>query len=292
MDKASQAAKRRQDKHHKKVPPPKPAKAKQTEKPKAPDVQHTAPLVVVEARYSKRQIEQNWNEKRDLPAGHDDGSDDEQLGAADFEKLLELPASSGGHFLLSSEKHWLEPDSGLPGADEKNRFGEYFHIDTKQLRASLGAIPFYQRYGYDEALFGARDLNLMRQKAEMIAQKLKHTNTNTSSFTDSQKGKETTTLLEKPRPTPCLVGSMALPKETTESSELGNVTRELDVIVEKKFDALTIEPKVTPVTTVETVPETSIAKSETSGKSVPTSSPSSNDTKEDIQQWLDDILEL
>ncbi|XP_058060044.1 uncharacterized protein LOC131210769 [Anopheles bellator] len=289
MDKASQAAKRRQDKHHKKVPPPKPAKAKQTEKPKAPDVQHTAPLVVVEARYSKRQIEQNWTEQRELPKGRNDDSDDEQLGAADFEKLLELPASSGGHFLLSSEKHWLEPDSGLPGTDEKDRFGQYFHIDTKQLRTSLGAIPFYQRYGYDEALFGARELNLMRQKAETIAQKLNQANTNMNNFTDSQKVKETTSLPERPRPTPCLVGSMALPKETSKPSDPYNVTRETDAVVEKKFDALTIEQTITQVTAVETVPETSIVKPEHSPKSVP---PSTKDTKEDIQQWLDDILEL
>uniref|UniRef100_A0A182QGX9 Uncharacterized protein n=1 Tax=Anopheles farauti TaxID=69004 RepID=A0A182QGX9_9DIPT len=151
MDKSSLAAKRRQDKSHKKVPPPKPAKQK-ADKPKAPEVQHTAPLVVHDDRYGKRQLQQNWTEGRDFPPSGSD-TEDEQLQAADFEKLLELPPSSGGHFLLSSEKHWLQSSTDLLGEDENNRYSEYFRIDTKQLNARLGCIPFFERHGYDEALF-------------------------------------------------------------------------------------------------------------------------------------------
>ncbi|XP_050101401.1 uncharacterized protein LOC126581639 [Anopheles aquasalis] len=306
MDKAAQAAKRRQDKSHKRVPPPKPNK--QTGKPSAakpepPEVQHTAPLVVVEARYSKREITQNWTEDRELPAGEGSSSEDEQLNAADFEKLLELPPSSGGHFLLSSEKHWLNPDTGLPGDDERNGYGEYFRIDTKQLNASLGCIPFYQRQGYDEKLFTASELNLMRQKAELQREKW-------------GKGKENMIPTvppapTKPRPVPCLVSPFASPKDETAAKPrppaclVGTAALPRDKIkvneesvvkvharkeepkkvpvLESKLAELKIEPKQV----TKLVPST-----ETLGQQQSTSKPESNDTKEDIQQWLDDILDI
>uniref|UniRef100_A0A182N692 Uncharacterized protein n=1 Tax=Anopheles dirus TaxID=7168 RepID=A0A182N692_9DIPT len=205
MDKSSLAAKRRQDKSHKKVPPPKPTK--QRGKPKEPEVQHTAPLVVCDDRYGKRQLQQNWTEERDLPASGSD-TEDEQLQAADFEKLLELPPSSGGHFLLSTEKHWLQPSTDLPGEDEHNRYSEYFRIDTKLLNASLGCIPFYERHGYDEALFSTLELNLMRQKAEQ------QTNKYLQNFADqlggklgavSRESKQNMSSPKKPQPPPCLI---------------------------------------------------------------------------------------
>lgn len=264
-------------------------------------MQHTAPLVVVEARYSKREIKQNWTEDRELPAAEGSSSEDEQLNAADFERLLELPPSSGGHFLLSSEKHWLNPDTGLPGDDERNSYGEYFRIDTKQLNASLGCIPFYQRQGYDENLFTVSELNVMRQKAEVQREKW-------------GKGKEnmTSTLPAptKPRPAPCLVGPFGLPKDETVAKSrptaclVGTAALPRDEIkvkdesvvaepmkedlkkaprLESKLEELKIEPKQ--VTKV--VPPTA-----TISQQQPTSKPAPNDTKEDIQQWLDDILDI
>uniref|UniRef100_A0A182J1F4 Uncharacterized protein n=1 Tax=Anopheles atroparvus TaxID=41427 RepID=A0A182J1F4_ANOAO len=155
MDKTDLRNKRRQDKSHKKVPPPKPGKQTVTLKvtrTTVPEVQHTAPLVVCDQRYGKRQIQQNWTEDRDLPSDGNE-SEDEQLNAADFEKLLAVPPSTSGHFLLSSEKHWLAPETGLLGEDQKTCYNEYFRIDTKLLNASLECIPFHQRLGYDESLF-------------------------------------------------------------------------------------------------------------------------------------------
>uniref|UniRef100_A0A2M4CR90 Uncharacterized protein n=1 Tax=Anopheles darlingi TaxID=43151 RepID=A0A2M4CR90_ANODA len=306
MDKAAQAAKRRQDKSHKRVPPPKPNKQTgktAAVKPEPPEVQHTAPLVVVEARYSKREIKQNWTEDRELPTAEGSSSEDEQLNAADFEKLLELPPSSGGHFLLSSEKHWLNPDTGLPGDDERNGYGEYFRIDTKQLNASLGCIPFYQRQGYDEKLFTGSELNLMRQKAELQKEKW-------------GKGKEnmipTTPAPTKPRPAPCLVGPFALPKDETPAKPtrptaclVGAAALPRDECKAKEKSVVDVEPrkeepkklsvletkleelKIEPTPVVKVVPSSATLSQQQS-----TSKSGGNDSKEDIQQWLDDILDI
>uniref|UniRef100_A0A182PNC9 Uncharacterized protein n=1 Tax=Anopheles epiroticus TaxID=199890 RepID=A0A182PNC9_9DIPT len=298
MDKASFAAKRRQDKFHKKPPPPKPAKQKSG--PKPPDVQHTAPLVVCDDRYGKHQIQQNWTEDRDLPTSDSEDTEDEQLQAADFEKLLELPPSSASHFLLSSEKRWLQPDTDLPGEDEKNRYSEYFRIDTKLLNASLGCIPFYERHGYEQTLFSTLELNLMRQKAEL------NTNKFQQSFADqlatssvktgppSQNNKENMPLPRKPQPTPCFVGKFAKPPMDgsigDRDAKQPSAGKESVGSIEEKLGELKIKPdpkqnvsKLVPI--VDPTVPTPITKPATTANEV-------KDTKEDIQQWLDDILDI
>uniref|UniRef100_A0A182KCG0 Uncharacterized protein n=1 Tax=Anopheles christyi TaxID=43041 RepID=A0A182KCG0_9DIPT len=245
-------AKRRQDKVHKKPPPPKPTKQRTTTKP--PEIQHTAPLVVCDDRYGKREIQQNWTEERNLPSSDSD-TEDEQLQAADFEKLLELPPSSATHFLLSSEKRWLNPDTELPGEDEKNRYSEYFRVDTKLLNASLGCIPFYERHGYDQALFSTLELNLMRQKAEIHTNKFQQTFADqlSSSIKDdgptSQKNKENMPLPRKPQPTPCFVGKFAKPMmedsvREAETNQQLSVVKEPVKPVEAKLSELKIEPEM------------------------------------------------
>uniref|UniRef100_A0A182TSR2 Uncharacterized protein n=1 Tax=Anopheles melas TaxID=34690 RepID=A0A182TSR2_9DIPT len=291
-----QEAKRRQDKVHKKPPPPKPAKQKGG--PKPPEVQHTAPLVVCDDRYGKRQIQQNWTEERNLPSSDSD-TEDEQLLAADFEKLLELPASSASHFLLSSEKRWLQPDTDLPGEDEKNRYSEYFRIDTKLLNASLGCIPFYERHGYDETLFSTLELNLMRQKAEIHTNKFQQTfadqlSSNAKVGPVSQKHKENMPPPpRKPQPTPCFVGKFASPKLNdsvggTETNQL-HVSKEPVKPVEAKLSELKIEPEVSK-TVPKIVPKVEPTVATTSTN--PSPQGSGKDSKEDIQQWLDDILDI
>uniref|UniRef100_A0A182SEX8 Uncharacterized protein n=1 Tax=Anopheles maculatus TaxID=74869 RepID=A0A182SEX8_9DIPT len=294
MDKASFAAKRRQDKIHKKAPPPKPAKQKSNQK--APEIQHTAPLVVCDDRYGKRQLQQNWTEDRDLPSSDSD-TDDGQLQAADFEKLLELPPSTASHFLLSSEKRWLQPDTELPGEDEKNRYSELFRIDTKLLNASLGCIPFYERHGYDQTLFSPLELNLMRQKAEINTKQFEQKfaeqlPAKTQPGPISRNIKESMPLPKKPQPAPCFVGAFAKPKESiaVKSAETKHVPTDVVPIqpIETKMKELTVNPKPSENVT-KVVP--------TAGKTVQpvTTKPppsTTNDTKEEIQQWLDDILDI
>ncbi|XP_050070712.1 uncharacterized protein LOC126558702 [Anopheles maculipalpis] len=295
MDKAAFAAKRRQDKLHKKPPPPK--QTKQKSKQKAPEVQHTAPLVVYDDRYGKRQLQQNWTKDRDLPSSDSD-ADDGQLQAADFEKLLELPPSSANHFLLSSEKRWLQPDTELPGDDEKNDYSEYFRIDTKLLNASLGCIPFYERHGYDPELFSTLEINLMRQKAEINTKQYQQKfadqlSSHTQSGPVSRSNKENMPLPKKPSPTPCLVGAFAKPKDDSTTIK-SPVTKHVPV------DMISINPIETKMSELEIHPEQREKVAEVMPTSVPTVQPvatkpnssSTNDTKEDIQQWLDDILDI
>uniref|UniRef100_A0A182LRC5 Uncharacterized protein n=1 Tax=Anopheles culicifacies TaxID=139723 RepID=A0A182LRC5_9DIPT len=297
MDKAAYAAKRRQDKFHKKPPAPKPAKQKSTQK--APEVQHTAPLVVCDNRYGKRQLQPNRTEDQDLPSSDSD-TDDGQLQAADFEKLLELPPSSANHFLLSSEKRWLQQDTDLPGEDEQNRYSEYFRIDTKLLNASLGCIPFYERHGYDPALFSTLELNLMRQKAEIHTKKYQNTygdqlsSTITNSGPISRSKKESMPLPNKPHPPPCFVGAFGKPMEesSAKSPETKRVPMDKPIqpnTLQTKMSELAVEPKPSKLITNIVAPTVPTGQTVTTTKQ-PAGAP--KDTKEEIQQWLDDILDI
>ncbi|XP_053660023.1 uncharacterized protein LOC128709062 [Anopheles marshallii] len=291
MEKAAYAAKRRQDKFHKKAPAPKPAKQKSSQK--APEVQHTAPLVVCDARYGKRQLQQNRTIDQSLSSSD---TDDEQL--QDFEKLLELPPSSANHFLLSSEKRWLQPDTDLPGEDEQNRYSEYFRIDTKLLNASLGSIPFYERHGYDEALFSTLELNLMRQKAEI--QKNKYQQLYGDQLpSKSQPGpvsrskRANMPLPNKPHPPPCFVGAFAKPGNdlSATSTETKHVSLDKNSAnsLQTKMSELAVEPALSKSVTKVVLPTVPTVQTATT-----TQQPagSSKDTKEEIQQWLDDILDI
>ncbi|XP_058115960.1 uncharacterized protein LOC131284429 [Anopheles ziemanni] len=287
MDKTDFRKKRQQDKFHKKAPPQKPNK-QPAGPPKTSEVQHTAPLIVCDQRYGKRQLQQNWTEDRDRPCD-DSESEDEQLNAADFETLLSVPPSTSGHFLLSSEKHWLAPETGLIGDDHKNRFSEYFRIDTKLLNASLKCIPFYERHGYDQGLFNADELNLMRQKAEI----------QTSTYNTLTKRQDTHSEMDvvKPsKPVPCLVGKNALPKAGSEQPKsidrpIVNPSQRPEgaptVGVEARIADLTID--ASPI--VKTMPA-SPSSSSVPRKPIHTAPPTGKETKEDIQQWLDDILDI
>uniref|UniRef100_A0A4Y0BGT3 Uncharacterized protein n=1 Tax=Anopheles funestus TaxID=62324 RepID=A0A4Y0BGT3_ANOFN len=293
MDKSSYAAKRRQDKVHKKPPPPKPAKQKSSQK--APEVQHTAPLVVCDDRYGKRQLQQNRNVDQGLSPSDSD-SDDGQLHAPDFEKLLELPPSSANHFLLSSEKRWLHPDTDLPGEDEQNRYSEYFRIDTKLLNASLGCIPFYERHGYDQGLFSTLELNLMRQKADSHTNKFQQTYADqlpsqTQSGPISRK-KENMPPPKKPQPPPCFVGAFAKPvDDSSAKSPQTKYEPEKDSTnaMETKMRKLAVDPEPSKIVTNVVAPTVPAVQTVTTTKQ-PAST--SKDTKEEIQQWLDDILDI
>lgn len=145
MDKSIGANKRRQDKRHKKPHPVQGSSVKSVAKiePVA-----TTPLVVIDDRYSKRLIEPNLNSYRNI-SPIDSGSDDEQLNAADLEKLLYMPPSAGGHFFLSTEKHWeAEAEEQTITSGKTGQYGHYFQVDTKKLNTSIRSIPLFERNEY------------------------------------------------------------------------------------------------------------------------------------------------
>ena len=112
-----------------------------------------------DSQYSKGTVQVDW-EKRKLPEEieQEENSEDDQL---DFAELLQMPASVSGHFFFSTEKNWESESSSIINSKAK-----YFHLDTKVLNSCLKSIPFNERQGYENQLFSDFQLKSMKFTAE------------------------------------------------------------------------------------------------------------------------------
>lgn len=288
----------------------------------------SAPLIVYDDPFSRRPVESNWNSSRNLSSGGSD-SEDEQLRAADFEKLLQMPPSVSGHFFLSTEKHWttdsedvsITSGSGKPG----QQYGQYFQIDTKQLNASLATIPFYERNGYPCEIFSKQEINSMKLKAQYesnnydeLCQRLE----SSKKMGDSQPKPPIKCLIgagalpppvnqirqDPPaRPVPCLIGPMALPPELRNDPNVTGSYASSNVAVAERLsevnlteggsrsatDAVPIESSNVQEHIAAGVGSSGVEKgNEGNSGGKREVQPAAKETKEDIQQWLDDILDM
>lgn len=322
MDKKDRANKRRQDKHHKKPPPSAAAgKEKSTKKDQKPaPAPSSAPLIVYDDPYARRPIEPNWSRDRDLPpaAGLGDSEnedEDDQLHAADLEKLLQLPPSASGHFFLSTEKHWVEDQTAVVS-------GRHFRIDSKQLNLCLGTIPFHERNGYPAELFSKRELDSMTLKASFETKKYQDYQSKLQagkmsepaprvvpppvkcligpdSLPPGPEPMEVARPAPPPRPVPCLIGPLALPPELRHDPNVtGSYAADSQ---EASVDVVPIEDDAVPVVeesnssrSKEEKDKSNAAKATAPKGGTATSATTkttTSETKEDIQAWLDDILD-
>lgn len=317
MDKTVGRDKRLKDKRHKKPPPVKPSPGRPNKPQK--EVPTSAPLIVCDDPYSRRQIESNWNSGKNLPSSEGSDSEDEQLRAADFEKLLQMPPSVSGHFFLSTEKHWVSENEEKPVFSSTDA-QQYFQIDTKLLISGLATIPFYERNDYPIHIFSKQELDSMKLKAhyesknyDELCQRLE--------LIDNMGDKQQTpkqpikcliganalpptverSLVEPEtvpsQPVPCLIGPMSLPPELRSNTNTtgdapatnpGHITERLGAVKISIGDTVPIgsgdSQAGLPTTSEETKRNDNAAQDKTKA--------TGKDTKEDIQQWLDDILDM
>ncbi|XP_013113452.2 uncharacterized protein LOC106091470 [Stomoxys calcitrans] len=91
--------------------------------------------------------------------------ENEQMRAGDFKLMTQLPMSSGGHFKFSSEKQWeqAENESFLDNTEAS----EYFTLNLKLINVGLQTIPFYKRMDFSSSMFTNDQLNTMEKSAEL-----------------------------------------------------------------------------------------------------------------------------
>lgn len=306
MDKSIAKDKRRKDKCHKKLPKVKAREA--TQKATKSVVTTSEPLVVCDDRYSKRPIESNWPLPEEVSS---DESDDHQSRAANFEELLRLPHSVSGHFFLSTEKHWIREASEpvITTGKSNEQFANHFKIDTKHLNACFSTIPFYERNEYPPEIFVDSEIKCMKLKAECETKKyqnLCYKLESNKKMSDSHRtppakclvgsdalplslSSENDVSVSTPpqQPAPCLLGPMALPPEFrndphvtgsyTSATQPGTSTLVVDQTVK------TNNAETTKANSSKEITEPSVTKN---------SDPAPGETKEAIQQWLDDILDM
>ncbi|XP_053948025.1 uncharacterized protein LOC128856737 [Anastrepha ludens] len=88
-----------------------------------------------------------------------------QMHAGDFGLMAQLPTSVGGHFQFASEKNW-EKTEGEQLLDNTEA-GQYFTLNLKLLNVGLQTIPFYKRMDYAASMFTRAQLKTMEQAAEV-----------------------------------------------------------------------------------------------------------------------------
>ncbi|XP_053608662.1 uncharacterized protein Aven isoform X2 [Plodia interpunctella] len=115
------------------------------------------------SKYKKKEIQSNWS-KYEIPVeSYDDIQEQENMGA-DYEKLIQMPMSVGGHFQFKHEKSW---DIGTG----PSIYDKYFEINMNDLATALCTIPFYERNDIDRDIFSETDILTMDSRAVKYKQK-------------------------------------------------------------------------------------------------------------------------
>lgn len=193
--------------------------------------------------------------------------ENEQMRAGDFKLMSQLPSAMGGHFKFSSEKQWEQAEN--EEFLDNTEASEYFTLNLNLLNKGLQTIPFYKRMDYSSSLFSKDQLKAMEQAAEeaektyqnVLKEHIENPRIKVNSASrksNSAKSQKSTT---KAKP----------PEANDELDELLNMTSDQMSKVSVKSGSTT--PAVNPAT-----PDKSIA-------------PAAADNKDDIQQWLDNVLE-
>lgn len=217
----------------------------------------------------------NWTKYEEI----EPDDDDQQLSAADFERLLITPASLGSHFVFSTEKNWGDDDSAT-------ELTQFFKLNLTNLAKSLTTIPFYKRQSYCDNLFDANELVDMDVKAMEKRRFL-------SDFTAVAATTEPTVdAAVQPPPAAMPASEKASSKVTAVTNEFLAGTIEAGTIEvdddDELNDLLMIDAK--PVVAMMDNNRKTVESKKLEDPPVPVSAatPASSN---DIQQWLDDILD-
>lgn len=221
-------------------------------------------------QYSKRGLVNNWNKYAELPDNDDD--DNGQLSAADFELLLSASKSIGDHFTFAAERSWFQNDSAN-ASDESSMSADLFKLSISNLKNGIGQMPFYSRQGLPKEMFTEEEMKQMEQRAGSMANP------------ENQK----------------LIDILKMSEDKTEQNVNSLVPCQDDVVISKRVTAkplnevklirslqnTQINDHLTKTTTSTPTPNTTNAPLQTP-PIVPSKMKSSK--TEDIQDWLDDIL--
>lgn len=264
-------------------------------------------------KFAKRELVKNWDkyDKEIIEI------DNEQLNAADFEKLLAAPSSIGNHFFFNSEKNW-QTNSNQESDDNQitttSLAAKYFNLNIMELTNNLQRLPFYVRQNYSTDLFTKKEIDEMNRKAALC----ENSNAKTVYKVDETGSKMLDILSNRreeiPKPTEnvkvCQSNEEVIPSSQLEDDckVVGEPTKSLDAVVvhhqtdsDDELEALLglslqpapvkidlsadkiINPAPSAPKIVEDNSVTSTIDEQNTGKI--------GDTKEDIQKWLDDILD-
>lgn len=186
---------------------------------------------------------------------------------ADFKELLAAATSVGEHFRFNSEKNWESSDSSY------NR-SEYFQLNLVELTQSLGTISFYERQDYSKSSFNSKEIEQMEKQAENQRSKWMAHRENMDKLS-----RELVKSKSEIKETDCKFALMNLSQEEDELDELLNLNEIKSTLLAQQntyYDFPTLNASQSSHITI--------------GSQYPHYS-SIGDSIDDIQKWLDDVLD-
>ncbi|KAH8368196.1 hypothetical protein KR084_008317, partial [Drosophila pseudotakahashii] len=194
-----------------------------------------------------------------------------QLRAGDFQQLAQFPSLGGGHFTFGSEREWASVAEGQTKLHTKAASG-YFTLNLTRLNAGLQTIPFYKRMDYPASMFTRAQIVAQEEaaeRAEVVYQQhvLKDSNGATKSRAASAKSQKETAPAGKEKSSAPVVAPAAEPDELDELLAMTNTQLAMG------------SGPVGPITMPMPMPM------------VQPATPSSAASKNDVEQWLDSVLD-
>lgn len=222
-------------------------------------------------------------------ANDDDDANNGQLSAADFGQLLSAPPAEGEHFRFSSERTWDVDDSAATAAD---LFGaQYLQMNVTLIERLLLAVPFYERQGYDRNIFTGDELERMHVDARKYGQSTKTKTTARSSLAEEEKADPTLLLKSKvEEPYAKQTTELQLPSTEFHVSD-GRRIDDVDELDELLSMNTLKESRKQPTLATGTDTQTLVPAAASTIKKLSSTTPIPVSPANDLQQWLDDILD-
>lgn len=186
-----------------------------------------------------------------------------QLRAGDYKQMSQFPSMGGGHFTFGAEKEWNNVAEGQTQLHTKAA-SRYFTLNLGLLNSGLQTIPFYKRMDYSVMMFTRPQIiaqNEAAERAERIYQErvLHELNGRVSAAKSRAPSAKSTKSIAQP----------AAPNASDELDEL-----------------LALTDTQLAQTSIATGPTLPIAS-----PLVQPATPTTNASKNDVEQWLDSVLD-
>lgn len=192
-----------------------------------------------------------------------------QLRAGDYKQMSQFPSMGGGHFSFGAEKEWNNIAEGQTQLHTKAA-SSYFTLNLSLLNCGLQTIPFYKRMDYPTSMFTRRQIVAQTEAAERAERTyqervLRESNGNVSA--SKSRAASAKSVKEVPMPVPVSVAAAAeAPDELDELLAMTNTQLEQTTLATAQTLTLA-SPVVQPAT------------------------PTTAASKNDVEQWLDSVLD-
>ncbi|KAM8719616.1 hypothetical protein ACLKA7_005793 [Drosophila subpalustris] len=194
-----------------------------------------------------------------------------QLRAGDYKQMSQFPSMGGGHFSFGAEKEWNNIAEGQTQLHTKAA-SSYFTLNLSLLNAGLQTIPFYKRMDYATSMFTRGQIVAQTEAAERAERTyqervLRESNANTNDNVNNASKSRAPSAKSVKEVLPTTTTTTEAPDELDELLALTNTQLEQTSIATQLAQTLPIIP------------------------SSPTATATAGASKNEVEQWLDSVLD-